>query len=317
MLTAVNYVKALTENYYYEIELVEVESKDKGKNNEREFVIGDRGGLKVQVLSKNNKKIDLELTDVYGAPGNAYKDLVGKVITINYTDKNIIDVNEGIKELVFDLKAYSFGKDEDGNRIEEDEMISGITKIERKGKVGDEDDDEDEEVGLSKDEIKKAVEEDDILRKMIQNNPGDGLVFLGLSRKKGIIPSQKIFSYWGAQPDNKSDFSNLKSDNIIKFEFIGKPKLNKDEDKALLGEFIDKVKNLDDKLIAKVGRYSGGEYLKLKCKKLSDINYELRLYKKETTGESTFEVVIVLVGGKGANKKKLAKSEIKVLDYDV
>ena len=68
--------------------------------------------------------------------------------------------------------------------------------------------------------------------------------------------------------------------------------------------------NKDDK-------YYHNEYLKLKCKKLSDINYELRLYKKEATGESTFEVVIVLLSEKSANNKKLAKSEIKVLDYDV
>ena len=320
VISTLNQIKS---GYKYNITIgVYKENSKKDKGGRIANNIKD-GNVIIHVISRAGKTVDFEVLSVNGESGNTYKHLIGKDSTFVIDKKSITIDDESkavFKMFTLDIETFTDESD-DGVRGKEDDAISNIMQFVVIGPYDKDKDgkdvEDDEEVGLSKDEIKKAVEEDDILRKMIQNNPGDAFVFLGLSRKKGIIPSQEIFSKWGAQPGNKSDFSNFKPGNIIKFEFIGKPELNKDEDKALLGEFINRVKDLDDKLIAKVGRYDGDEYLKLKCKKLSDINYELRLYKKEATGESTFEVVIVLLSEKSANNKKLAKSEIKVLDYDV
>ena len=76
---------------------------------------------------------------------------------------------------------------------------------------------EEEEVKLSDEEIEKAVKEDDILKKMIQNSPSDFLEFLGLARKTGIIPSQEIFDKWSASEGGGNALSGVKTDGEIEF----------------------------------------------------------------------------------------------------
>ena len=319
LLTAINYVKAFTKDYYYTIELADVESKLKDesgpKDGEREFVIKDKGGLNVQVLNKSNKKIDLELIEVYGGPGSAYEHLVGKVISINYTDKNIIDVNEGIKELIFDLKAYSFTKDEEGNRVEEEEMISGITNIERKGKVGEEDKEEDE--GFSSSEIHALMSGDTVMKELIQNNPGAFLDFFGLVRKRGIIPSAEIFKKWGATPNNDAVLSRFKKDTTVKIKFIGKVEKSKDGNSSLLKEIVDGLKGQGNETNIKVSRnYNGETYLKLNGV-INKIKYTLRVPGDSDGQDDKYKVTIVVKDGSTNKNMELGKVEIKVLDYDI
>lgn len=173
-----------------------------------------------------------------------------------------------------------------------------------------------EDVEFSDKEIKDLMNDDENIKNLIQTKPGQWLEFLGLARKKGVIPSIEIFNKWGANPNNLGSLSNFKKDKNIKVQFIGDV-TDKGTDTPKLTEIVNGIKNIGNKATLKVSRnYNGEQYLKLNGK-IDNIFYTLRVPSNSSNEKDIYKVEIV---SKSSNVNKgdviLGEVKIKILDYD-
>jgi len=322
MTSVISTLNQIKPDYKYNITIGDYKENSK-KNKEGKIANNIKdGNVIIHVTSRAGKTVDFEVLSVEGESGNIYKHLVGKDSTF-IIDKKSITIDEESKAVfkMFTLDIETFkDESEDGVRAKEDDAIANIMQFVVVGPYDKDKDykegEEEEEVGLSDEEIEKAVKEDDILKRMIQNNPGDFFTFMGVARKKGIIPSQEIFDKWGASDRGSGAFGKLKTDGEIEFIFKGMFEeigTRTDEELAKLEKFKKAVK--DKNLIAKVGKYKPTDkYMKLYGKGVKEFNYELRLYNTESFGkEDVIEVVVMLYNKNGDKGQEIAKDKIKII----
>lgn len=323
MISVISTLNQIKPDYKYNITIGDYKENSK-KNKEGKIANNIKNGnVIIHVTSRAGKTVDFEVLSVEGESGNIYKHLVGKDSTF-IIDKKSITIDEESKAVfkMFTLDIETFkDESEDGVRAKEDDAIANIMQFVVVGpydKDKDYKEGEEEEVELSDEEIEKAVKEDDILKRMIQNNPGDFFTFMGVARKKGIIPSQEIFDKWNAGDKGSDAYGKLKTDGEIEFKFEGVLEpigTRSDEELAKLEKFKNIIKEKSGNLIAKVGKYRPTDkYMRLYGKGVDGFNYGLRLYNTESFGkEDVIEVVVVLYDKNGAKGQEIAKDKIKII----
>jgi hypothetical protein len=308
--------------------------KDVKPNNKYKITIGNyiannkrnkgdnkvSGNILVCVTEVSSNNIFFEVLKTEGSGAKEYDDLLDKDLTFIKNSKNI-KIKKGSKAdfKMFDIKIEARdGKtsdDDGGSLTQKDDVIANIMDFKLIGPC-DEDED-DEEVGLTKAEIKKAVEDDDILKDMIQKRPVKFMEFISSSifRKKGIIPSQEIFSKWGAANSEGGAFLNLSEGDEIEFKFGENFKLEKVGAEDKLEKFVKAVKNKDGAFKGKVGRYKpGGKYISILCEELDGIYYRLRLYEDKSSGsDDVVEVKIAFYDKNYNGGEEIAKDKIKII----
>jgi len=328
MTSVISTLNQIKPNYKYNITIGDYKENSK-KNKEGKIANNIKdGNVIIHVTARGGKTVDFEVLSVEGESGNIYKHLVGKDSTF-IIDKKSITIDEESKAVfkMFTLDIETFkGENEGGVRAKEDDAIANIMQFVVVGPYDKDKDykeveEDDEEVGLTKAEIKKAVEDDDILKDMIQKRPVKFMEFVSSSifRKKGIIPSQEIFSKWGADNREGGKFPNLSEGDEIVFKFEGKAEeigTRTDEELDKLKKFISAVKNKGDEFEGKVGRYKpGAKYISILCKELDGIYYRLRLYEDKSSGsDDVVEVRIAFYDSENYNKgNEIAKDKIKII----
>jgi hypothetical protein len=289
------------------------DKRNKGTNKES-------GNILINVTEVSSNNIFFEVLKTEGSGAKEYDDLLDKDLTFIKNSKNIkIKKDSKADFKMFDINLeVRDGKtsDDDGGGLnQKDDVIADIMNFEFVRAYNSEEDEE-EEVKLSDEEIKKAVEEDDILKRMIQNSPNDFFEFMGVARKKGIIPSQEIFTKWGAGERDGNALSGVKTDDEIEFKFEGRFEKygeRNEEELAKLEKFKTAAK--DRNLIAKIGEYKATDkYMKLYGKGVDGFNYGLRLYNTESFGKDDVkEAIIVFYDKNGGDGQEIAKDKIRII----
>tara|TARA_Y100000389_G_C17448522_1_gene513153 strand:+ start:529 stop:2073 length:1545 start_codon:yes stop_codon:yes gene_type:complete len=315
-------------------EVIELFKDVKPKNNYKitigNYIANDKrnkgsnkatGSILINVTEVSSNNIFFEVLKTKGSGAKEYDDLLDKDLTFIKNSKNIkIKKDSKADFKMFDINLeVRDGKtsdDDGGSLTQKDDVIANIMNFE----FIDADED-DEEVGLSKAEIKKAIEDDDILKDMIQKRPVKFMELMSSSifRKKGIIPSQKIFDEWGANNRERNALLDLSEGDIIEFKFEGNAEpigTRNEEELSKLEKFKSAVKNKGGEFKGKVGKYKpGGKYISILCKELDGVYYRLRLYENQSSGSDDIAEVIIAFydtsGYSGGNE--IAKDKIKII----
>ena len=235
----------LSTDYKFVIDLADVE--------------GITGGIKIRVLNRRGNIVDFEIIDVYGQAGEHYRDLMDSElkfimdksnIEVNMYAETYIDVKTNRKKTrqapMFSLSIEQFkGKNDDGGRDTEKQIIANVIGVGKGVKVTKGDDDgENGYEGPTDDEIKEFFKKfiadedgafnDKLIQKALYRKPNQFFELLGLAKKRGIVPAQEWIAFKEkSEKGTKNIFYNdFKGGSDVTASFLDL-KINSDENTSL------------------------------------------------------------------------------------
>lgn len=310
-----------------------------------DFIFNDNSKIPLKVLGFEGENIRftedgnfkfLETTDAKNMAEKNFKKLAQNInfkkandLLIDTESIKVIDVIKPKKEgedfrAIISFMLLVNGFNEEGKEIKTKFSIKGVTKVEEiKGmpsfKGGEEKQSEEEkDYEYTYEELKKKMESDEGLRRIIQTKPGAFVNLLGLVKKRGSLPVEDILNKWGVRVKNKDygyfgkDFTiDTKPEILLKKENVISIYDTKDE--TLLNNLINELNNRGP-ITPKVSRITkGDDSIKLRGV-VSNIKYELRL-KKNGKSENTYIADLYIIENRTDREIKLAEVEFKVKDY--
>ena len=281
---------------------------------DKDYIFNLKNGnqLTFMVQTVELKNIGMELMSADGD----YSFDVGKTFNLEAKNENIVFRGEGD----YDIQLTMFlGGEEEGGKTESKSKkveIKGIYDIQDKG-VSDEE--KEEEDTFDYESLKDRMENDPILKDIIQTRPSAALELIKVSRKRGSIPASDRLAKWGLAINNGSiEYQGKKfiASKLLSIKFIGSGKIKDTKNQEILDDFNSKLISKNSKLGVKVAPFRQGDKYTTLNGGIDGFLYKLEVQNEVDGKEDTYLVNVKLTDKETKKTFILASYEIKVENYN-
>lgn len=282
------------------------------------------GKIYLRVIQKDGKTIGFNVLDVEGSDAQRYDYLEGDYIEFNGNKENIDLETEPDYKFDLTVKLYLGGIDnKEGGVKSEFIKISNIVDMELSS-MKPKDDDDIEDAKFNYKELVDKMNDDEILKNLIQTTPSAGLELFGFVKKRGVIPSDEILRKWGIsvkRGDVKLMGGKFRADKTVLVEYLKEINNETGKHARAIAELTEALRSVNNKDTLKVSRfYAGQKYITLKGK-INGVKYSLRVKSAVEAGEEDktndiYDVEFVVTDNKNDKPIILGTTQIRVINYD-